>query len=145
VRGTTICICGADRDAHPTPDHPVFILARPRRRKPAPAPQPIEPETLAKFAERPLVRGDCKDGPRPCPWVGCRHHLYAEVTVTGELRVLHPGKEPWEMAHSCSLDVADQGGVRLEDIGRIAGVTRERIRQIELAGLVRLRTRRGLR
>lgn len=29
--------------------------------------------------QRPLTRADCVDGPRPCPWVGCRHHLLIEV------------------------------------------------------------------
>jgi hypothetical protein len=25
--------------------------------------------------ELPVTRGDCVDGPRPCPWLRCRHHL----------------------------------------------------------------------
>jgi hypothetical protein len=24
---------------------------------------------------RPRTRGDCADGPRPCPFIGCRYHL----------------------------------------------------------------------
>lgn len=28
---------------------------------------------------RPRTRADCLDGPRPCPWVACRHHLLFEV------------------------------------------------------------------
>lgn len=28
---------------------------------------------------RPRTRGDCLAEARPCPWVGCRHHLLLEV------------------------------------------------------------------
>lgn len=28
---------------------------------------------------RPRTRGDCLTMPRPCPWVGCRHHLLLDV------------------------------------------------------------------
>lgn len=33
--------------------------------------------------QRPRTRGDCKDGPRPCPWVSCRHHLLLEIAKHG--------------------------------------------------------------
>lgn len=36
--------------------------------------------------KRPKTRGDCANSPRPCPWVGCRHHLLLEVTRAGALR-----------------------------------------------------------
>src|ERR1019366_2346037 len=36
--------------------------------------------------ERPKTRGDCVDGPRPCPWAGCRQHLYLEVNPTGNMK-----------------------------------------------------------
>lgn len=29
---------------------------------------------------RPTTRGDCAQEARPCPWVGCRHHLLLEVS-----------------------------------------------------------------
>lgn len=58
---------------------------------------------------RPVVRGECGDVPRPCPFVSCRHHLYLEVNPeTGSITLNFPGLDPWEMASSCSLDVADQ-------------------------------------
>lgn len=28
---------------------------------------------------RPRTRGDCLEEARPCPWVGCRHHLLLEA------------------------------------------------------------------
>jgi DNA-directed RNA polymerase sigma subunit (sigma70/sigma32) len=35
------------------------------------------------------------------------------------------------MKETCVLDIADNGGLTLEEIGELVGVTRERIRQIE--------------
>jgi hypothetical protein len=31
---------------------------------------------------RPKTRAECRDEARPCPWVGCRHHLLLEVAKT---------------------------------------------------------------
>jgi hypothetical protein len=46
-----------------------------------------------------------------------------------------------ELPETCSLDVADRGPHTLEEIARLYGVTRERIRQIEEKALERLRKR----
>ncbi|MFH2010317.1 MAG: hypothetical protein ABI333_27210, partial [bacterium] len=51
---------------------------------------------------RPTTRGECRQGPRPCPFVGCRHHLYLEVKPTGALTVTWPHLEPWEIPESCA-------------------------------------------
>ncbi len=68
-------------------------------------------------AQRPTVRGDCLPGghneQRPCRWRECRYHLLDATKET------------------CALDVADLGGVTLDEIGTLFGLTRERIRQIE--------------
>ena len=40
---------------------------------------------------------------------------------------------------SCALDVAAEGGVTLERVGKILGITRERVRQIERNALARMR------
>lgn len=86
--------------------------------------------------ERPRTRADCAGGPRPCPFVGCRHHLYLEVSArTGTLHLHHAGVPPWEMQHSCALDIADEGPHTLEHVGSILNLTRERTRQIERSGL----------
>jgi hypothetical protein len=81
---------------------------------------------------RPRTRAECKDGPRPCPWIGCRHHL--AITVHPErgsiketfphLRILQDpegdGLEQLEqLAGTCSLDTAD--GIDL-GIAEIAGL-----------------------
>lgn len=44
-------------------------------------------------------------------------------------------RDPTEMLETCALDVADRGGEPLETIGEMLGVTRERIRQIEVQAL----------
>jgi DNA-directed RNA polymerase sigma subunit (sigma70/sigma32) len=43
------------------------------------------------------------------------------------------------MSETCSLDVADRGGITLEEVGELLNLTRERIRQVEAAGLEKLR------
>ncbi len=90
--------------------------------------------------QRPKTRADCIDGPRPCPWVSCRHHLYLEVNaLTGSITFNRPDIEPTDMDHSCSLDEADEGGQTLEQVGFLLNVTRERTRQLEVPALHKLR------
>jgi hypothetical protein len=80
----------------------------------------------------------------PCPYVSCRHHLLLDVNEqTGTIKFNFPGTEPWELAVSCSLDVADLGGSTLESVAAVLNVSRERIRQIEAAALVKLRKAGG--
>ncbi len=68
----------------------------------------------------PQTRGDCLAGgpnaARPCRWITCQWYL-PRMTLNPK--------------HTCALDVADQGGVTLEEVGDLMGITRERIRQIE--------------
>ena len=90
--------------------------------------------------ERPKARSECAEGQRPCPFVSCKYHLYLDVkTDTNSIKLNFPHLEVWEMEHSCALDVAEQGGLTLEDVGRIMNLTRERIRQVEVAGIDKLR------
>jgi len=89
---------------------------------------------------RPRTRGECRDEPRPCPFVSCRFHLYLDVNPeTGSIKIVFPDLEPWELAHTCALDVADGGGLTLEEVGEITNLTRERVRQLETRGLIVLR------
>lgn len=94
---------------------------------------------------RPRIRADCVCGPRPCPWVGCKYHLYLEIKK-GKIKLNHKGLQPWEIPFSCSLDVADftlpgllrnnrDLGVSLDVAGIALGITRERVRQIEQSAL----------
>ena len=90
--------------------------------------------------ERPQTRAECCGGARPCPFVSCKHHLYLDVNPeTGSIKLNFPHLEVWEMADTCSLDVADRGGITLEEVGEIMNLTRERIRQVEVRGLLKLK------
>ena len=61
--------------------------------------------------------------------------------TTGSIKLNFPDKEIWEMEETCALDVADRGGITLEEVGAIMNLTRERIRQVETRGLLKLRAR----
>ena len=89
--------------------------------------------------ERPHTREECKEAPRPCPHVSCRHHLYLDVNPhTGTIKLNFPDLEVWELGVSCALDVADMGGTAIEQVSELLNVTRERIRQIETQALQKL-------
>jgi hypothetical protein len=94
--------------------------------------------------ERPSSREECANMPRPCPFVSCAHHLYLDVNPeSGAIKLNFPHLEVWEMAETCSLDVADRGGITLEEVGAILNLTRERIRQVEVRGLYKIRQQSG--
>lgn len=88
---------------------------------------------------RPRTWGECREtNDRPCPWVSCKYHLYLDVVPdTGSIILNFPDLEPWEIDHTCALDVAARGGLRLEDVGEVMNLTRERVRQIEVRALTR--------
>jgi hypothetical protein len=89
---------------------------------------------------RPKTRADCRGEARPCPWVACKHHLYLDINPeTGSIKINFPDLEPWEIQHTCALDVAEEGARTLEQIGDITNLTRERVRQLEVRGLLNLK------
>lgn len=95
---------------------------------------------------RPQTREACQEVERPCPYVGCRYHLYLDVLPSGSIKFNFPDLEPDELEVSCSLDVADDGDHSLEQVGVYLNLTRERARQLEDKALRILRQRRkGLR
>ena len=88
---------------------------------------------------RPKTRAECVDMERPCPFVSCKYHLFIDVhPVRGSIKLNFPDVEVWEMSDTCALDVADRGGITLEEVGEIMNLTRERVRQVETAGLSKL-------
>jgi hypothetical protein len=104
----------------------------------------VDPELQALANEleatRPKTRADCVNGPRPCPYVSCKYNLFVDVNPrTGSVKMNFPDKELHELADTCALDVADRGGITLEEVGVIMNLTRERVRQLETRGLVKLR------
>lgn len=133
--------------------------------------------------KRPKVVGDCKDGPRPCPWLRCRFNLLVDVLEDGSivlngryrrpdgaLRVILPKPETEERfldeaedaveswfdeidppVPSCALDEArgqrlreieeneEKGGMQLDYIAELLYVSRERVRQVEHAALLKVK------
>ncbi len=89
---------------------------------------------------RPSTRAECREEMRPCPWVACKHHLYLDINPeTGSIKINFPDLEPWALQNTCALDVAERGGITLEEVGEIMNLTRERIRQVEVRGLLKLK------
>lgn len=90
---------------------------------------------------RPKVRGECAQGVRPCPYVGCRYHLFLEAKESGavlfnfgaDVETLHA------MPETCALDVAQKDGATLQEVGELTNLTRERVRQIEDVALEKLK------
>ncbi len=104
----------------------------------------LDPELQALQAEldatRPKTRADCVNGQRPCPYVSCKYNLFVDVNPrTGSVKMNFPDKELDEVGDTCALDVADRGGITLEEVGVIMNLTRERVRQLETRGLLKLR------
>lgn len=142
---------GADVDAYdetPAISRKVRQKRRTRARSKTIAPKRLTKEEikfrellpLLEDPERPATRGACKTDVRPCPYVSCKHHLYLDVNPeTGSIKLNFPDLEVWEMKETCSLDVADRGGITLEEVGEILNLTRERIRQVEVRGLLKLK------
>jgi hypothetical protein len=102
---------------------------------------------------RPLRRAECPardaDGRRRCAHLSCAYHLAIDIDPrTGALRLNVPYLEDEDgvpdvdldaLEDVCALDAAEHGGMELEAIGRVFGVSRERVRQIEARGVFLLR------
>lgn len=92
---------------------------------------------------KPKTRGACErrglGTRRPCPYVSCKHHIALDVTFSGSIKHTRPGLAVDEFEHTCTLALADGGGMTLEDVGAVLNLTRERVRQIEGDALARLR------
>ncbi len=89
--------------------------------------------SLAPDYWRPKTRKDCAHVPRPCPYVGCPHNAYLDVSeTTGSITFNFPAVPPELMdpLTSCTLDVAEKGPSTLDEISVIINLTRERVRQI---------------
>lgn len=88
----------------------------------------------------PAPRSNCDDAPGPCPFVGCRQHLYLEVNPrNGSIKLNFPDKQPWELEETCAIRVAKRGPQSLEVIGKLLNITMERVSQIHEAATPKLR------
>ena len=96
------------------------------------------PKMRVPAPKRPRIRAECYYIERPCPFVTCRYHLYSDV-VRGSLK--EHATDPMKMEETCALDVADERGeLKLKEIAKIMNLTRERIRQIEVTALRKVRS-----
>jgi hypothetical protein len=143
-----LALDGGEEPGAPAVSRKVRQKRRTRARSKTIAPKRLTKEELRfrellpilEDPERPRARGECQGMERPCPYVSCKHHLYLDVNPeTGSIKLNFPDLEVWEMAETCSLDVADKGGITLEEVGEILNLTRERIRQVEVRGLLKLK------
>jgi hypothetical protein len=83
-----------------------------------------------------MSRGECINGPRPCPWTSCRHHL---ADVGGRT----PIADPAELRDTCALDVADRGTLSQAEIAHHMRCTKQRVQQIEASALRKLKVLLG--
>jgi len=73
----------------------------------------------------PKTSGDCRKGPRPCPWGLCRYHLATDVAEDGQ--IIRRVGDLEDMQETCALDVVAYGGLTQERVGELQGVTTGRI------------------
>lgn len=111
--------------------------------------KPLSKEERLEYAEdfktlemiRPKSRAECRDGIRPCPFASCKFHLYLDVNPkNGHVKYNFTDLDLWEMEETCALDVAErERGITLEEVGRFMNLTRERVRQVEVSGLGKIK------
>jgi hypothetical protein len=89
----------------------------------------------------PRTRADCVNGPRPCPYVSCSHHLWLRLQSEqpGNPKAGKQGATTLRPSspHSCALDVAEKGAT-IEQIAGILGMHHSRVRQIAEGALAKL-------
>lgn len=107
---------------------------RARRREPE-----IVDQTPHRLEECPrmLREADGRRDEGPCPFVSCKHHLYADVTEDGSLRVYRPALEPWELPDTCALDVACRGSHGFDVIGYHLGISSRQANEVCAAAIAK--------
>ena len=145
---------GSMERPRPEPERarPKYLPRRPAKRRRAARGTTIEVSRVSKRQlaferlmspptahPRPGTRAECADGPRPCPFVGCRYHLYLDVNPkSGNIRLNFPDRSPGDLDESCALDLAESDATTAEAIALHMNITRERVRQIEAQALAKI-------
>jgi predicted DNA-binding protein (UPF0251 family) len=99
------------------------------------------------LARRPRRRGECEGHPGFCPFFRCKYNLGLDVDPeNGTVKVAFPEGPPERMevdvdrmGPSCALDLADKGGLTMEEVGDAMNITRQRVEQLEKEALQKLR------
>jgi hypothetical protein len=140
------------RPRKPRPSKPRQHLAEPRpqsmgrvglTRAERDAKEKLEWDIVLLDQRRPKKFSECKRG--PCPWVGCRFHLFLEVNEeTGFIKLNHPNLQPEDLKEPCALRVqrkVQKTGeeTSLKRVARLLNVTDERVRQIENTAIEKLK------
>lgn len=101
---------------------------------------PVVPEEYPEGVRRPTCRDECRDAPRPCPFVSCKWHLFI-TDIAPDGRIHTQETPPWELTESCALDVAErEQPLPAREVGEFLGCTSSRVLQIE----VQLRAKLGV-
>ena len=99
-------------------------------------------------ADVPAGRHPAPDHARGVPRARCARARGSRASTTsiststrrpGRSRSTSPTSSRGSCKHTCALDVAERGGITLEEVGEIMNLTRERIRQVEVRGLLKLK------
>jgi len=143
------CVSHTEEEMTPVPPAPAEAPEKKRCRAKTRKCKPLSKEERAEYADefetleivRPETRAKCRQGIRPCPFVSCKFHLYLDVNPrNGHVKYNFPHLEPWELDETCSLDIAErEQGITLEEVGKVMNLTRERVRQVEVSGLAKIR------
>ena len=107
-----------------------------QRRRGTPAPEPKTPPEAPY--KRPRWRADCEDGPRPCPFVGCRYHLALTVRQNALSLSVDSIDQLAQLVDTCALDVADRGEHSGPEVARLLGVSRQRVARLEQVAVAKL-------
>jgi hypothetical protein len=97
--------------------------------------------------EAPKNRSECLCMKKPCPWVRCRYHMIWAIIdrdckynfkhrhMRGDILESYTDDEIIDiicsMKESCVLDVADKGKHTLDQIGKLVGLSSQRIQAME--------------
>lgn len=91
----------------------------------------------------PRTRGDCAGVARPCPHLGCRHHLWLRLQSENPGNPQRGRQGPTTFRpitnETCALDVAERGA-EVEEIAKLLGCDATRVRQLAASGLEKLRS-----
>ena len=110
---------------------------------------PAIPGESPSLPGRPSTRAECLQGPRPCPWIGCKWHLCWERRDIK--RVIFSDAHPamaasliLGMKETCVLDVAEAPRSDRE-VGSVLNISHQAVAQACQRGLSKLRAKRILK